>query len=337
MLARTTLAVVAALITALPVSSQEHTWTPDRPDAYASAGITRDRTLEDGRIQLFYRFHNARLDGNLVGREPIDTQDLLRVYEVVPILRTTRTHEVGVLFAPVAGITLHASGSFVDHSMDEITATPDLFRTEASGIGDVTVAAMADVFRQGPYRAHLSAGVNIPTGSITERAEGAAGTFQLPYVLQTGSGTWDLLPGATLQVQNESGSVGIQGEGTIRLGENSRRYRLGHALQVSGWAALALNDYLSVASGVVYEFQGAIRGEDPELDFSFSPAEDNLASGGTFVDVPVGLNLFVRDGLLAGQRFMLEGRWPVVQNPEGPQLKRRMRLSARWQTTVSLF
>lgn len=339
---RNTTALLAALgavaLGATPTVAQEYTWTPDRPDSWASPGIFGDRTLAGGEVMVWYRFHEGRGKGLQIGKQTIGVDDLTPFYPIVPLRRTTRMHEGGLALSPADRLTLVARGTFLLHSMDELGSDGFIYRTESSGVGDVAVEALVDVYGKGPYRAHLGMGVSIPVGSITERANGATGgTFLLPYILQTGSGTPDLLPSGTILAMNEHGSVGLQGRGTIRLGENDRGYRLGHGAELVGWGATRLNDYFSVSAGIAVEHWGRMQGADPELDFELSPSEDAQFWGGTFVDLPVGVNLFVRDGLLAGHRLGVEARWPISQDTEGPQLRRDLRVTARWQTGLSLF
>ncbi len=331
-------ALGAVLAGASPAVAQEYTWTAERPDSWASPGIVGDRTLPRGEVMVWYRFHEGRVKGLQVGKQSIGVEDLTPLYPIVPLRRTTRAHEAGLAFSPAPRVTLSARGSFLLHSLDELADDGLVYRTESSGISDVEVEALVDVYEKGPYRAHLGMGVSIPVGSITERANGSGGgTFLLPYAMQTGSGTPDLTPSGAILAMNEHGSVGLRARGTIRIGENDRGYRLGHGAELAGWGATQLNDHFSVSAGLVFEHWGQIDGADPELDFELSPSEDPLFTGGTFVDLPVGVNLFIREGILAGHRLGVEARWPVSQDTEGPQLRRDLRITARWQTAVSLF
>lgn len=337
---RRTLAVTLLTLgagAALPASAQDFTWSADRPDSWALPGIAGDRTLAGGEVLAWYRFQEFRTQGLLIGTEEVDTDFLLDFYPVVPLRRTTRAHEAGIAFSPFSRLTLVGQGRFLQHALDEMSREMDLFRTESSGIGDVEVHALVDVLESGPYRAHVGMGASIPIGSITERAAGNGGTFLLPYAMQTGSGTLDLLPAGAMLAMNQHGSVGIRAQGTIRLGENERGYRLGHGLEVAGWASSRLNDWFSVSMGAVMERWGRIKGADPELDLEFSPSEDPSFSGGTFWDLPAGVNLFIREGLLGGHRLSIEGRWPMSQDAEGAQLRRDFRFTARWQKSVNLF
>jgi len=329
-------ALVALPATAVSLSAQSYTWNSDRPDAFASPGIVADRTLAAGEAQVWYRFHDGTIEGIQQGKDEIDGFLLLDFYPIIPLRRQSQIHEGGIAFSPLAGLTLSARGSWVRYSLDEISDDA-LFSTESSGLGDLEVDALVDVYSEGPYRAHVGMGVSIPTGSITEQLVENGNVIQLPYLMQTGSGTVDLLPSAAVLAMNEVGSVGLRVRGMIRFMDNDRNYRLPQGVEVAGWGARQLNEYFSVSGGVVFEHTGQMIGRDPDLDRDVSPIEDPSFTGGTFVDLPLGLNLFVRDGRLAGNRFGIEARWPLTQNSEGPQLRRDRRITARWQRAINLF
>lgn len=333
--------ILAVALVALPaaapsLSAQEYTWNPDRPDAWASPGILGDRTLSSGEAQIWYRFHDGTVEGIQFGKEEIDGFLLLDVYPIVPLRRSSQIHEGGIAFSPFGGLTLSARGSWIQYTLDEVSSD-ELFTSTSSGIGDVEVEALVDVYSQGPFRAHAGMGVSIPTGSIDEQLVANGNAIQLPYAMQTGSGTVDLFPSAAVLAMNEMGSVGARIRGTIRFMDNDRGYRLPQGVELAAWGARQLNHWFSVSGGVVFEHFGQIKGEDADLDLAISPVEDPSFTGGTFVDIPLGINLFVRDGLLAGNRFGVEARWPVSQDAEGPQLRRDRRITARWQRAVSLF
>lgn len=329
-------ALVALPAATMSLSAQEYTWNSDRPDAWASPGIVGDRTLSSGEAQVWYRFLDGTVEGIQFGKDEIDGLLLLDFYPIIPVRRSHQVHEGGIAFSPVAGLTLSARGSWIQYTLDELS-TDELFTSTSSGIGDIEVEALVDVYNEGPFRAHAGMGVSIPTGSIDEQLVSNGNTIQLPYMMQTGSGTVDLFPSAAVLAMNEFGSVGARVRGTIRFMDNDRGYRLPQGVEFAAWGARQLNHWFSVSGGVVFEHMGQIKGEDADLDLEISPVEDPSFTGGTFVDIPVGLNLFVRDGLLAGNRFSLEARWPVSQDAEGPQLRRDRRITARWQRAISLF
>ena len=85
---------------------------------------------------------------------------------------------------------------------------------------------------------------NQPTGVMPSIANVTGGRHyyprdpeQLPYPMQTGSGTWDLMPGATYTGKGASISWGGQAVGTVRLGRNDADYAFGDVLDATAWSA----------------------------------------------------------------------------------------------------
>jgi len=88
------------------------------------------------------------------------------------------------------------------------------------------------VYDAGGHKVQANLGLSVPTGSIKETGtilapNGTRPTVRLPYAMQLGSGTWDLLP--ALGYNGMAGAIGwgAQYSGIIRTGTNSQGYTLG--------------------------------------------------------------------------------------------------------------
>ena len=138
---------------------------------------------------------------------------------------TMNVHAIGAMYAPRDMVTLMAIGSFSKLSMDHVTRTNTTFTTESSGIGDLSISSLVSLYRGGSVRAHLHAGVWLPTGSITAAGVTPASMGeerQLPYPMQLGSGTLDVNPGLTLLGAGPSWCWGAQTTGRFPVGDNDR-------------------------------------------------------------------------------------------------------------------
>ncbi len=93
--------------------------------------------------------------------------------------------------------------------------------------------------------------MSFPTGSIDKKDDTPMGSNQqLPYPMQLGSGTFDLLPGITYLGQHNDISWGAQVSGVIRLGENDRDYRLGNRFDATAWGAYDWFNWVSTSSSM---------------------------------------------------------------------------------------
>ncbi|MBT8337313.1 MAG: transporter, partial [Gemmatimonadetes bacterium] len=160
----------------------------------------------------------------------------------------------------------------------------------------------------------------------------APGEAQLPYPMQLGSGTLDLMPGFTFLGMRGDGSWGLQGTWTVRLGENDRDYALGDALEGTLWLAYRLTDRISASARIFGRSWGDIEGADPTfMNRRMVPTIVPETRGGNRVDIPLGLNYYIPSGALAGHRLAVEMALPVVQDPSGPQLETDWILTVGWQ------
>ena len=156
---------------------------------------------------------------------------------------------------------------------------------------------------------------------------------KLPYPMQLGSGTYDLLPGINYQVETAHWAVGGEIVATVRLGENDEGYTLGDRLAVGFWAHRSLARWLSLTSSVRGQSWGNISGADPELNPRIVPTADPDLRGGERVEVAVGVSFFLGGGRgTQGLRFAIEAGAPVYQSLDGPQLETDffLRSGAQW-------
>ncbi|MCH7493813.1 hypothetical protein IIA16_03775 [bacterium] len=138
--------------------------------------------------------------------------------------------------------------------MDHLTRTGVNFKTDSEGFGDLRLIGGYDIYRSGGHTIALSAGLSFPTGSTDERDDTPAGPNQLlPYPMQNGSGTFDLLPGVTYTGRSEDWSWGGQFNAMVRLGENDDNYTLGNVYSASVWGARRWVDWLSSSARLIGE------------------------------------------------------------------------------------
>ncbi|MEZ4424260.1 MAG: transporter [Gemmatimonadota bacterium] len=339
MRARITTFFLAAAAVASPVGAQDYTWRWDRADSYAPIGVQGDRVLSLGEFLISYRFQAQELDGIRLEETELGIDEVLDIFQSTPYNMTEQVHRVGVQIAPMQYLTLMATVPFVQRNMDQVTRQLDLFSTSTSGIGDIEVGALFNVYEVGPYKAHVGGAVSVPTGSIEEDGQSAFGSGRLPYSMQLGSGTFDLLPSLTFQAMNQYGSVGFQGRGVIRTSENDSGYTLGNRVEVTSWFAFPINDQLSFSARMVWQKWDAISGSDPALDAAVALIQDPSVFpdlvGGSRLDLPLGLNLNLQNGPLAGHRVGVEAVFPVSESLDGPQLQQNWTVNFGWQKPLN--
>lgn len=324
--------LVVGLMVASSASSQirpTYQWTPDRPDAFAPAGVYGDHLLPVGEFQVSYTLVNQYMDGSLWGTDSVDVEEIFEFWTVTPVNMRSMTHSVHLLYGLTETLTLEGNLAFTDNRMENWTPTTTSnvylrYETSRFGIEDIKVSALWSIFEEGPYRAHINAGMSFPVGEmdsydVTPFSGGQ--DVYLGYPMQIGSGTFDFLPGFTFQVQNEVASFGMQGKSTIRIGQNARDWSLGNRYMGTAWAAYRVSDYISASGRIEALTWGNVDGSDFRLDPLFSPDSDPHRIGNTRVDLPLGVNVYFPEGRVAGYRVSVEGAISLYQDLEGPQLK----------------
>ena len=260
---------------------------------------------------------------------------------VVPTKMSMDMHMIGTMYAPTDWLTLMAMLNYVEKEMDHLTfmgpagaAIRGQFTTKTSGIGDTRLSGLFKLLERGSHKAHLNFGVSIPTGSTEERDQiltptGARPSPRLPYAMQLGSGTVDLLPGITYYGNHHKFGWGGQYMGTIRTGDDNG-YSWGDKHEVTGWASYNFLQWMSGAVRIKYSTMDEIDGRDTNIMAPVQTADpDNY--GGDRVDLNFSLNLLSRGGSLKGHRVAIEGTVPIHQDLNGPQMETDYVISVGWQ------
>ena len=311
---------------------------PARPDSHAPLGVMGDHTHSGGEWMLSYRYMAMSMQHLGDGVDAVSTSDALRHFAAVPVEMTMQMHMLGMMFAPHDTVTLMAMTSYRDNVMEmhgggthaHSHGVTHPRRMESTGIGDTTLSALIPLLHAQNMAVLLNAGLSIPTGSI--EAEGDNGI--LPYPMQLGSGSFELLPGVTFYATRYNWSFGAQTRIAIPMNENSRGYRRAPMTVSTLWAAHRLNDWLSVSIRPLFESWGNIAGEDSALNRKIAPTMDPRLQGGARGSLLVGSNLIFPNRLgspLAGHRLALELRFPIYQHLDGPQMALDWSVVAGWQ------
>lgn len=303
-------------------------------------GVMGGHTHHAGGLMLSYRYMYMSMDGNRIGTNRVSNQRVLEDFMVTPTDMDMQMHMFGLMYAPTDYITLMGMIPYVKKSMNHLTRSGVRFKTESEGLGDINFTGLIKIYDNHRQRVHLNAGMSFPTGSIDEKDTTPMGpNQQLPYPMQLGSGTFDLLPGITYLGQHIDLSWGSQVSGTIRLGENDRDYTLGDTLDMTAWGAYDWYNWISTSARLDWQFWGNIDGADPALNPAVVPTADPNLRGGNRMDLLFGLNFYVPQGprFLKGQKLAIEMGFPIYQDLDGPQLETDFVLTAGWQYSFAAY
>ncbi|TAH39663.1 MAG: transporter [Planctomycetota bacterium] len=311
--------VLLAAAMAAPLRAQ---WSPERPDGRAPSGVNADHTLPAGLWVFTYDYRTSSFGGTRDGTDNVSESEVLQTYSVAPTRMRAQTHLFGLERELFDDWTFRAELPYELRSMDNRAAGNEQFEYRSEGFGDARLWMLPVIARGQHSIVHLNAGVSLPTGEIDENGTSAGGVMErLPFAMQLGSGTVDLLPGITWQMQSEMWSFGAQGLATLRLDENNNDYTLGNRYEATGWGAYRFASSTSASLRLDLQYWGDVSGVDPMMRPNVEPTADPDAQGGTRCDLYFGLNWLGIGDFLSGQRIGAEVGVPVYQDLNGPQLQ----------------
>ena len=300
-------------------------------------------TGEAGRWMIGYQFMHEKMDGSLVGTDDISVSQILKQFPNAPTDMTMDMHMWMVMYAPTERLTLSAMIPYVRKEMNMIDVDGSHFVMRANGIGDLELRPAYLILETADKRHQLllNGGMGVPTGSIDEEMDG----FLVDYCMQPGSGTVSLLPGLTYLGQTSTWSWGAEFKATVRLGRNDHNYRFGNRYESRAWIVRQLTSWLAISTGLSGAVWEDIDGADPELDPMMEQTTDPNLQGGKRLDASFGLTFCpmpcchggapccstALTKFLNGQQLFVEGRLPIVQSLDGPQLQNSWSINVGWQ------
>lgn len=277
-----------------------------------------------------YQYMYESQSGMLNGTSTVSEASVLSRFATTPTDMTMKTHMGMVMFAPSDRFTVMAMLPYVSMSMGELHRDGTRSTERSAAIGDIEIRGLYSLAaaKDLGHRFLANVGVGLPTGSVNQRdAEGS----RLEYPMQTGSGTYSVLPGVTYLGQALPWSWGAEFNSTVRFGTNEHGYRQGNHYDPSVWLARTLNSWVSVSAGASGEVRENIHGSDAVLDASDEPTKDPNLQGGKRLNALLGITVNPPTGVFKGQQFLVQGDVPAVQSLDGPQLKRSYMLHVAWQ------
>ena len=312
-----------------------------RADDHAPIGVMADHYHEVGEFMFSYRYMSMSMRDNLIGNDSGSPSAIVTTTQnrffgqpmqpptlrVVPTEMTMKMHMLGLMYAPTSSLTLMAMLNQTSKNMDHVTFQGmkgeqqlGTFTTSTSGLGDTSLSALVRISETETSRLHATLGVSLPTGDTDATGTvlaptGMRPTLRLPYPMQLGSGTNDLIGGLTYSRFHERWSWGSQWRSIVRTENNDEGYTLGDEHRLTTWYSYLLSAGVSWSARLEYFERGNIDGIDPLIKAPVQTA-DPSHQGATRLDVALGLN-FATEG---GHRLALEFVVPLEQDLEGPQL-----------------
>lgn len=282
-----------------------------------------------------YMYMTTEQQGLMTGTKKISDNDAYVNYLMSPQRMRMDMHMLMAMYGVTGRLSVMAMadynvntmqmkmlpGTMHMHGMDSNTVMPTDMQTRTQGIGDIKLYAL--------YRARsgvastwvVSLGLNIPTGNINNNGGGNVmyQGMRLPYAMQTGSGTFDLLPGVTYLKQAKKLSYSMQALATLRPFYNADGYRFGNDVTLNAWGSYRVVRCASVSLRLENVWSGTISGNDTRVLRVMEPSADTRNYGGDLASCYAGINVYFHKQNLNG-KLSLEAGLPWYQSVNGIQL-----------------
>ncbi len=302
-----------------------------RPDGIAPIGVRGDHTLHAGQMLFSVRYDQESFDDTFVSSHRVSTASVLAGFPFAP-RRLFQNRETALIeYGATEDFTLLMTLPFQHSRLDYLDTGGGSSSTSFTNPGDITITGLYVLYRRPGQQLHLNFGLSAPTGFLDSQTDQPSPTFpNLPYVIRTSSGTYDLLPGLTYRGQNEFWTWGAQTTGAVHLGLNRASYELGDQADMTAWLSRRFTQRWGASARIDGQSWGNVRGADPRLNTSLSPTNRPDMQGGSRLNMLFGINYFLPAERTPGQQFSIEVGVPLFQSLDGPQLGLDWTLITGW-------
>ncbi len=318
------LVVVICLFSVKSLSAQ----TPNsnlRADSHAPIGVMRDHIHKKGEFMTSYRASYMEMKGLSNNQGSVSSAQALNSRLVAPIEMQMGMDMLSAMYGVTDNLTIAAMGSFAVKKMNHQRRNGTFFERESESVGDIQVNALYKLGKYYDGDMLFNLGLSIPTGSVDERDLNGN---RLPYPMQIGSGSYEILPGLSYTKLNNSYSYGGQLNASFKLDTNNNGYKLGDSYNITAWIAKPVFDSLSISSRLDFNKIEAIEGRDSSLDNIVAAivTADPSLSDREFIDLYFGVNYVLPDSLISNMRLAFEGGPRIHEKFQDNQLETDFKL-----------
>jgi hypothetical protein len=316
-----------------PAPAQEGPVVVEARRILPSVGLMNDHLHTRGEFMVGVRYQHFDWDGaNRHGTRKVSDEELMDAgYMMRAKGMTMEMAMLDLMYGVTDNVTVTLSPQYVWNKMKMVDLDPTggmmmgEVEETTDGFGDTLASASFRLAKGEHINAHATLGVWVPTGKAGLKDDG---TFR-QYCMQTGSGTWDMEPSATVRGQDGRLGWGAQASYRWRVEDrNSVGYRLGNKALVTGWLSYLVAPTLGATARAEFTHQGRIHGEFGGPHFEDMPQDIPGNYGGDLLMGAVGLNWEPAIGSKRGPQLGVEVGVPLHQNVNGVQLPQRWQLSA---------
>ena len=299
-----------------------------------------------GMLMFTYSFMNSLMQNNYSGTNKVNDQFIFNRYLMSPENMQMDMHMLSGMYGVSDRFTIMVmlNYNYMSMNMKMLSGQMNMsgmsssisMKSTSQGLGDTKISGQYNLISAN--RQFLSAvfGLSLPTGSIykTDKENLEFYGDRQVYMMQTGSGTFDLAPGLTYLYRPDKYVLGAQMTTVIHPYYNRQGYKLGNEFSVNSWAAYEWINNTSFSFRLNYNLTSPIKGFDNSISAPLEPAADPKNYGGSFLKGYIGLAHSFQNGFFRNQKVAAEFGIPLYQNFNGIQSATSYNLMISWALNI---
>ncbi|MDH5546685.1 MAG: hypothetical protein OEZ43_13910 [Gammaproteobacteria bacterium] len=276
-------------------------------------------------------FQRDMLDGNnfldptaILNNSPLYTKDRTYLNGAQPITNSGKNmimdmHMLMLMYNQTSRLSWEVMLNYLYNNMtmyDQMSQTGILteFPMTTRGVGDTQVFLNYTFARTNWFDFTIKTGINLPTGSI-DNSDGIFDTMTqgygiAPYIMQTGTGTYDIHTALQIERDENNLTAGAKVYRISRTGYNRAYYNRGDVVELSTWLRYRFASGTQLRSKVMQTVRGRVEGRDDRM------TDNTRYTGGSRLDVQLGIGQ-----QFSGFNIHADYAIPVRQYLNGPQMK----------------
>ena len=299
----------------------------------APAGIITAHLHAKGKWMVAYMYMNMLMQGNKTGNVKASNEDLYKTYLMSPEKMVMQMHMAMLMYGVTDRLTLMGMGGYESFNMSmraqvQLSCYPpgsNLMKCTSSGFADTKVYALYSLNKNDKHQLGGSLGLSLPTGSTDITGLTVLGSNErLSYNMQTGTGSFAVLPGLTYWYNGNLLSWGAATTTDIKLDKNNNGYKYGNVYTANLWVSHKFLSFLTGSLRAEGIGAGKITGTDPAIDIPYNlkgdPAANANNTGGKWVNIYTGINLHFNQKVLSRFQLQVEYGLPAYQDLKGTQM-----------------
>lgn len=264
---------------------------------YELAGVMKNHIHAKNSFMVGYTAQYLNMEG-LYNQT---TTEAAALYHSYPTSMPMQMHMLDLMYGVTDKLNIGIMPQYMAMDMGHIHHDGSYGSHAFSGIGDTKLNASY----QASNSVIGSLGVSLPTGSISKQSGGN----QASYMMQTGSGSYELLPSATFVQKFNEIDFGIQANASIKLNDNAHNYRFGNVYNLTAWAGKNFTKNLGSHLRLDYTNTGKVQGADSNLDADHTAINNPALQFREITSAFIGGNIYTNNGY----KFLLEAGVPLYQ------------------------